>query len=65
MFKLIQKKIFLGSTPSKRMYIYPRILAATSPHENIVKRYREENNWSDLDTTATIDEEVNINYLLF
>lgn len=45
-----------GTTPSKRDFIYPRTLAATSPHEDIVRRYRQEQDWSDLDTTATIDE---------
>ncbi|XP_037950330.1 kinesin-like protein Klp61F [Teleopsis dalmanni] len=46
-----------GATPSKRNFNYPRVLAATSPHNIIVKRFRQENEWSDLDTTATIDEE--------
>ncbi|XP_017861740.1 PREDICTED: kinesin-like protein Klp61F [Drosophila arizonae] len=45
-----------GTTPSKRDFIYPRTLAATSPHQDIVRRYRQEQDWSDLDTTATIDE---------
>ncbi|ALC44238.1 Klp61F [Drosophila busckii] len=45
-----------GVTPSKRNYIYPRTLAVTSPHQEIVRRYRQEQDWSDLDTTAPIDE---------
>ncbi|XP_030375207.1 kinesin-like protein Klp61F [Scaptodrosophila lebanonensis] len=45
-----------GTTPSKRNFIYPRTLAATSPHQEIVRRFRQEQDWSDLDTTATIDE---------
>ncbi|XP_053957027.1 kinesin-like protein Klp61F [Anastrepha ludens] len=45
-----------GTTPSKRNFVYPRSLAATSPHIDIVKRFRQENDWSDLDTTAPIDE---------
>ncbi|EDV39516.1 uncharacterized protein Dana_GF10068 [Drosophila ananassae] len=45
-----------GTTPSKRDFVYPRSLASTSPHQDIVKRYRQEQDWSDLDTTATIDE---------
>ncbi|XP_036217551.2 kinesin-like protein Klp61F [Bactrocera oleae] len=45
-----------GATPSKRNFVYPRSLAATSPHIDIVKRYRQENEWSDLDTTVPIDE---------
>ncbi|XP_011179772.2 kinesin-like protein Klp61F [Zeugodacus cucurbitae] len=45
-----------GATPSKRNFIYPRSLASTSPHIDIVKRFRQENEWSDLDTTAPIDE---------
>ncbi|KAH8297530.1 hypothetical protein KR054_001868, partial [Drosophila jambulina] len=45
-----------GTTPSKRAFVYPRSLVATSPHQDIVRRYRQENDWSDLDTTATIDE---------
>ncbi|XP_016956669.1 kinesin-like protein Klp61F [Drosophila biarmipes] len=45
-----------GTTPSKRDFVYPRTLVATSPHQEIVKRYRQEQDWSDLDTTATIDE---------
>ncbi|XP_017493035.1 PREDICTED: kinesin-like protein Klp61F, partial [Rhagoletis zephyria] len=45
-----------GATPSKRNFVYPRSLAATSPHLDIVKRFRQENDWSDLDTTAPIDE---------
>jgi len=47
-----------GTTPSKRDFVYPRTLVATSPHQEIVKRYRQEQDWSDLDTTATIDEVV-------
>ncbi|KAH8415486.1 hypothetical protein KR222_000931, partial [Zaprionus bogoriensis] len=45
-----------GATPSKRNFVYPRTLVATSPHQDIVRRYRMEQDWSDLDTTATIDE---------
>uniref|UniRef100_A0A6P4F9W8 Kinesin-like protein Klp61F n=1 Tax=Drosophila rhopaloa TaxID=1041015 RepID=A0A6P4F9W8_DRORH len=45
-----------GTTPSKRDFIYPRTLVATSPHQEIVRRYRQEQDWSDLDTTAPIDE---------
>lgn len=45
-----------GTTPSKRDFVYPRSLVATSPHQDIVRRYRQEQDWSDLDTTATIDE---------
>ncbi|XP_017060047.1 kinesin-like protein Klp61F [Drosophila ficusphila] len=45
-----------GTTPSKRDFIYPRTLVSTSPHQDIVRRYRQEQDWSDLDTTATIDE---------
>lgn len=45
-----------GATPSKRDFVYPRKLVATSPHQDIVRRYRQEQDWSDLDTTATIDE---------
>ncbi|KAH8303676.1 hypothetical protein KR018_011135, partial [Drosophila ironensis] len=45
-----------GTTPSKRDFVYPRTLVATSPHQDIVKRYRQEQDWSDLDTTAPIDE---------
>ncbi|XP_050333178.1 kinesin-like protein Klp61F [Bactrocera neohumeralis] len=45
-----------GATPSKRNFVYPRSLASTSPHIDIVKRFRQENEWSDLDTTAPIDE---------
>ncbi|XP_011199680.2 kinesin-like protein Klp61F isoform X2 [Bactrocera dorsalis] len=45
-----------GTTPSKRNFVYPRSLASTSPHIDIVKRFRQENEWSDLDTTAPIDE---------
>ncbi|XP_067646565.1 kinesin-like protein Klp61F [Eurosta solidaginis] len=45
-----------GATPSKRNFVYPRSLVATSPHIDIVKRFRQENDWSDLDTTAPIDE---------
>ncbi|KAM8709621.1 hypothetical protein ACLKA7_016433 [Drosophila subpalustris] len=45
-----------GATPSKRDFVYPRTLVATSPHQDIVRRYRQEQDWSDLDTTATIDE---------
>lgn len=45
-----------GATPSKKEFSYPKILVETSPHSCIVKRFRQENNWSDLDTTAPIDE---------
>ncbi|KAI8126301.1 Bipolar kinesin KRP-130 [Lucilia cuprina] len=46
-----------GATPSKKEFSYPRVLAETSPHTRIVKRFRQENEWSDLDTTVPIDEE--------
>ncbi|XP_005188525.3 kinesin-like protein Klp61F [Musca domestica] len=46
-----------GATPSKKDFKYPRVLAATSPHSNIVKRFRQENDWSDLDMTIPLDEE--------
>ncbi|KAM7355635.1 kinesin-like protein at 61F [Cochliomyia hominivorax] len=46
-----------GQTPSKKQFSYPRVLAETSPHSRIVKRFRQENDWSDLDTTVPIDEE--------
>ncbi|XP_068142252.1 LOW QUALITY PROTEIN: kinesin-like protein Klp61F [Drosophila tropicalis] len=45
-----------GTTPSKRTFVYPRNLVCTLPHQDIVKRYRQEQDWSDLDTTAPIDE---------
>lgn len=44
-----------GATPMKKEFKYPRKLACTSPHNTIIKRLREENEWSDLDAT-TIDE---------
>ncbi|CAH2986056.1 unnamed protein product [Chilo suppressalis] len=31
-----------GSTPVRRQYSYPRVLAATSPHERILARYRQQ-----------------------
>ncbi|XP_075159680.1 kinesin-like protein at 61F [Haematobia irritans] len=46
-----------GATPSKKEFKYPRVLASTSPHTNIVKRFRQENEWSDLDMTIPVDEE--------
>ncbi|XP_061389996.1 kinesin-like protein Klp61F [Musca vetustissima] len=46
-----------GATPSKKEFKYPRVLAATSPHTNIVKRFRQENDWSDVDMTIPLDEE--------
>lgn len=33
--------IILGSTPARREFQYPRYLVATSPHERIIKRFRE------------------------
>lgn len=30
-----------GSTPAKREFLYPRNLVTTSPHERIVRRFRE------------------------
>ncbi|KAL9906794.1 kinesin-like protein at 61F isoform 1-T2 [Glossina fuscipes fuscipes] len=49
-----------GSTPSKKEFTYPRVLAATSPHTGILKRFRQENGidtTSDMDATVTIEEE--------
>ncbi|XP_073840477.1 kinesin-like protein at 61F [Musca autumnalis] len=46
-----------GATPSKKEFKYPRVLASTSPHSNIVKRFRQENDWSDVDMTIPLDEE--------
>ncbi|XP_059227012.1 kinesin-like protein Klp61F [Stomoxys calcitrans] len=46
-----------GATPSKKDFKYPRVLVSTSPHTNIVKRFRQENEWSDLDMTIPVDEE--------
>ena len=31
-----------GTTPQRKNYTYPRFLAATSPHERILQRYRTE-----------------------
>uniref|UniRef100_A0A1B0G374 Kinesin motor domain-containing protein n=1 Tax=Glossina morsitans morsitans TaxID=37546 RepID=A0A1B0G374_GLOMM len=49
-----------GSTPSKKEFTYPRVLAATSPHTRILKRFRQENEintTSDMDATVAIEEE--------
>jgi hypothetical protein len=32
-----------GNTPQRRDFSYPRVLAATSPHERILARFREAN----------------------
>lgn len=45
-----------GETPMKKEFKYPRILACTSPHNKIIKRLREENEWSDMDATIACDE---------
>lgn len=45
-----------GATPSKKEFKYPRVLVSTSPHSNIVKRFRQENDWSDMDMTIPVDE---------
>lgn len=45
-----------GETPMKKEFKYPRILACTAPHNTIIKRLREENEWSDLDATTVYDE---------
>lgn len=47
-----------GQTPSKREFSYPRVLASTSPHINIVKRYRQETDCSDLEMTINEDTEM-------
>ncbi|XP_055389957.1 kinesin-like protein Klp61F [Condylostylus longicornis] len=47
-----------GQTPSKREYTYPKVLAKTSPHSNIIKRFRLENGYSDHDiSNMTIMED--------
>ncbi|XP_055841545.1 kinesin-like protein Klp61F [Episyrphus balteatus] len=51
-----------GQTPSKRDFSYPRVLASTSPHNQIIKRYRQETDCSDLD--MTINEETEIAAIL-
>lgn len=45
-----------GQTPMKKEFKYPRVLACTSPHNKIIKRLREENEWSDMDATIVCDE---------
>ncbi|XP_055915121.1 kinesin-like protein Klp61F [Eupeodes corollae] len=47
-----------GQTPSKRDFSYPRILATTSPHTQIVKRFRQETDCSDLEMTINEDSEI-------
>jgi len=32
-----------GKTPERREFLYPKALAATSPHERILSRFREAN----------------------
>ncbi|XP_069671575.1 kinesin-like protein Klp61F isoform X2 [Periplaneta americana] len=39
----LRKDISTGHTPQRREFSYPRILAATSPHERILARFREMN----------------------
>ncbi|XP_021939166.1 kinesin-like protein Klp61F isoform X2 [Zootermopsis nevadensis] len=39
----LRKDIPTGNTPQRREFSYPRVLAATSPHERILARFREMN----------------------
>lgn len=48
--------LFSGLTPARKEYRYPRYLAATSPHERIIQRFREAKNHVD----NMSDGEVNI-----
>ena len=36
----LERDVSTGSTPQRRELSYPRYLAATSPHERILQRYR-------------------------
>lgn len=53
-----------GTTPQRKTYTYPRFLAATSPHERILQRYRAE---LAVNTTIALslplDSSFNVSYL--
>lgn len=46
----------LGMTPAKREFNYPKVLAATSPHDRIIRRFWSNHNESDLDVSMSISE---------
>ncbi|KAG4066799.1 hypothetical protein HA402_012866 [Bradysia odoriphaga] len=46
-----------GETPAKRDFSYPKVLAATSPHDRIVRRFWSTHNESELDVSMSISEE--------
>lgn len=48
--------MFIGATPAKREFNYPKVLVATSPHERIVRRFWSNHNESDLDVSMSILE---------
>lgn len=41
-----------GETPSKRDYVFPKVLAATSPHAKIIKEFWENHDVDDLNCSA-------------
>lgn len=49
------KWVYLGQTPQRRDFGYPRFLASTSPHERIVERYREEHQHDSSDDASDAD----------
>lgn len=58
-FRRNEVKTYLptGATPERKDYRIVRDLAATSPHDRIIRRFRmDHNNSADLDSSATISE---------
>lgn len=47
----------VGTTPQRKNYSYPRLLAATSPHDRILERLR-----SRLDTGVAVDVPLNSSF---
>lgn len=46
-------------TPAKREFSYPKALAATSPHDRIIKRFWAAHNDTSLDLSMSLSVRVN------
>lgn len=46
----------LGTTPAKREFNYPKALAATSPHDRIIRRFWSAHNETDMEVSMSISE---------
>ncbi|KAJ8674290.1 hypothetical protein QAD02_005552 [Eretmocerus hayati] len=59
----MKRDISTGDTPCRREFNFPRVLVTTSPHERIVKRFRENRKKSDSSNTEYGDSAVDVSFI--